>query len=717
MFCMFCLIALSLSAQTNISYTATKQIIANPERGLQKYSITASNYSTTIGANNLSVATLNSWRNSADKVSVVFRYFLLEDFLNTDINATYLANMQGDFDNIRNAGFKVIVRFSYSDQQGSGSQQATKAQILRHITQLTPLLNTNQDVIFSHQAGFIGTWGEWYYTNSDEFGTAGIISNTQWTNRKEILDAMLAATPVGISLQVRYAGIKTRLYGSSQLNPQTAYQNTANARIGFYNDAFLNNWGDQGTYSVNSECQDPVGNSAYNFITNETQYLPMTGETNGLNPCNNGFRTTGDNAVYEMALSNWTTLNRDYHPDFWSQIIASNHYDEILQKLGYRFVLHTSTVTVNGLDFDLVLNIRNEGFARIFKERDVYLLMKNTQDNSISTHLLDTDIRTWENSLSISQNISPDLEGTFQLYLWMPDKEATLANDPDYSIRLANENTWEASTGYNDLLQTISLSCSPTTATDTHTECQAFTWIDGNTYTQSNNTATFNLTGANGCDSIVTLDLTLLNPTTTTDTRTECQAFTWIDGNTYTQSNNTATFTLTGANGCDSIVTLDLTMNDVSDVSTMVSDSTITANTINASYQWLDCADGFSVINGASGRTFRPSSNGDYAVEIIENGCRDTSACVSIVVTDLIESTAEGFIQIFPNPTRDQIFIKNPKGIRGIVEIFDASGKVFIKALFIDSLSTFRIDQLDQGVFFVRITSGRQSISQKIIKL
>ena len=80
------------------------------------------------------------------------------------------------------------------------------------------------------------------------------------------------------------------------------------------------------------------------------------------------------------------------------------------------------------------------------------------------------------------------------------------------------------------------------------TECNSYTWIDGNTYTATNNSATFNIVGgtANGCDSLVTLDLTIVNATSGTDTRTECNSYTWIDGNTYTASNNSATFTIVG---------------------------------------------------------------------------------------------------------------------------------------------------------------------------
>jgi hypothetical protein len=116
------------------------------------------------------------------------------------------------------------------------------------------------------------------------------------------------------------------------------------------------------------------------------------------------------------------------------------------------------------------------------------------------------------------------------------------------------------------------------TGTDVQVACDSFTWIDGVTYTSSTNTPTFTLTNATGCDSTVTLNLTINNSSTGTDVQVACQTFTWIDGITYTSSTNTPTFTLTNAVGCDSVVTLNLTINDnIADVTTISACS---------SYQW-----------------------------------------------------------------------------------------------------------------------------------
>ena len=102
--------------------------------------------------------------------------------------------------------------------------------------------------------------------------------------------------------------------------------------------------------------------------------------------------------------------------------------------------------------------------------------------------------------------------------------------------------------------------CISTSSTDLVQACDNYTWIDGNTYTTSNNTATYTLVSASGCDSIVTLDLTIASSLFGVEVVESCDSYTWIDGNTYTTSNNTATYTLVSSSGCDSIVTLDLTI-------------------------------------------------------------------------------------------------------------------------------------------------------------
>ncbi len=461
-------------AQNVVVYEESQDVIANPERGFYKYSITDNNYYTVPGYTNLNQNELTNWRNGADKITVIYRTFFLEPFFNAPISVTYLGNVQQDFNVIRDAGIKCIVRFVYSQSITALQQQPAKAQILQHIQQVGSLLVNNKDVVLSYQAGFIGTWGEWYYTNSTEFGTEGNLNATQWNNRKEIIDSMLASTPEGMYVLLRTPLYKKTMYGTVMLNNLTAYQNTAVARIGFYNDSFLNSWGDYGTYSVNTEFQNPVGSEDYTYLSNETQFTPMTGESSGINPP----RTDGSNAIIELGLSNWSIINLDYYPGVISNWVNTGSYPEIIKRMGYRISLVNSSFQYAGNTLSVSISLKNTGFARAFSARNTYLVLKNSATNIYYPFLLNTDLRRWADTITISQNVDvtglPD--GNYSSYLKLADANTALSERPEYSVRLANNNVWISSAGLNDLGQSFTI-----TAISTYTFVGSGNWsVDAN---------------------------------------------------------------------------------------------------------------------------------------------------------------------------------------------------------------------------------------------
>lgn len=90
--------------------------------------------------------------------------------------------------------------------------------------------------------------------------------------------------------------------------------------------------------------------------------------------------------------------------------------------------------------------------------------------------------------------------------------------------------------------------------------CDSFTWINGITYFTDNNSASHILTNSDGCDSLVTLDLLVNYSSTGIDSVHACDSITWIDGITYYTYNNSASHILTNSKGCDSLVTLNLSL-------------------------------------------------------------------------------------------------------------------------------------------------------------
>ena len=93
----------------------------------------------------------------------------------------------------------------------------------------------------------------------------------------------------------------------------------------------------------------------------------------------------------------------------------------------------------------------------------------------------------------------------------------------------------------------------------------------------STNTYTVTGTDGNGCTSTDNVIVNLIPNSTGIDVISSCNNYTWIDGITYTSNNNTATDTLTNVDGCDSIVTLDLTI---------TSSGTAVNDTACDSYSW-----------------------------------------------------------------------------------------------------------------------------------
>ncbi|MFN7611208.1 MAG: T9SS type A sorting domain-containing protein, partial [bacterium] len=102
--------------------------------------------------------------------------------------------------------------------------------------------------------------------------------------------------------------------------------------------------------------------------------------------------------------------------------------------------------------------------------------------------------------------------------------------------------------------------CVPTTTIESITACDSIDWIDGNTYLTSG-TYSYTATSVLGCDSLVLLNLTINNGSSSIQNETSLNSYFWtINGQTYTQSGS-YTGVIPSVNGCDSVITLNLTLN------------------------------------------------------------------------------------------------------------------------------------------------------------
>lgn len=423
-----------IPGNSSVGYIADNAgIFPNPERGFYAGSANC----------RFDLSTLEGYRKQ--NMSLALCEVNLAAFLNSNISSAALSDVGDAMALIRQAGLKAIVRFGYSWTDNAIPQDTSKAWILTHIAQLKSLLQSNGDVIAVMQAGFIGIWGEWYST--DYFGNNGVINPQQWQDRKDVLEAILDALPATRSVQVRTPAFKKKFYGDAPLSAAEAFGNTYKARVGHHNDCFVASDNDYGTYV------DVVADKAY--LATDAQYAPQGGETCGVSP-----RSGWADASNDMKTLHYSYLNSEYNMQVLSSWGAD--IDTAKRSLGYRLVLtrggYSSRAAVGG-SLSVNFSVRNDGYAAPYNPRKAELVLRNTDSGALHRFNLDTDPRLWASGATtlVSQDValSGVPAGSYALLLNLADPLPSLAGRPEYAIRLANSDLWEADTGFNGLNHTV----------------------------------------------------------------------------------------------------------------------------------------------------------------------------------------------------------------------------------------------------------------------
>lgn len=430
-------IALAAEEHTNLqslqytSYTENTEDFLNPERGFHPWTVfyDISYYPNTVRDKGYSVA-----------------YFpvMLDQYKDRLLDEGFLATLNYQFGQIRAAGIKVVLRFMY-DNTGTG-EDAPLSFVLQHIEQLKPLLEQNADVIFVMQAGFVGAWGE---------GHTSVNNLDDPANRNEIYTELLNALPKNRMIEVRTPMYKEGMFGGGPLTEAQAVYGSDQARVGFHNDCFLASESDAGTYGT-----DPA-NFAYwkNYVTVESKYTIVSGETCMVNLPRSG----GQNALAEMEMQHWSSLSASWNTNVLQLWKDEGYFDEISRRMGYRFSLSQTGLPAQatvGQPFQLEVEMKNSGFARLYNTRQVYLVFDGAEGRYEIP--LDSNPWDWEPGTTTAINASFQLpvdmkSGSYKVALWLPDAADSLKNRPEYAIRLANDNVWDAQNGYNVIANALTV--------------------------------------------------------------------------------------------------------------------------------------------------------------------------------------------------------------------------------------------------------------------
>ncbi len=195
---------------------------------------------------------------------------------------------------------------------------------------------------------------------------------------------------------------------------------------------------------------------------------------------------------------------------------------------------------------------------------------------------------------------------------------------------------------------------------------------------------------------------------------TACYSYTSPSGKYVWTISNTYYDTVLNVRGCDSTLTIFLTI--ITSVNTGVTSSgiTLTAAAAAAEYQWVDCNNAYALIPGASNQSYTAINNGDYAVIVTESGCIDTSICYTINSVGLKDVVTTSEIpSIYPNPNTGRFYISTNKNASEI-RITNVYGKQVCHIERIGNTAPLELN-LAKGIYFISINVNDKIKIEKLI--
>jgi len=416
-----------------VSFVEATEPVLNPERGFY----IARDFTSSTSA--LKASEVKAQR--IEGRTLWYLGFYLTDFMKGDISQSYLDKIQASFDALRDGGSKCVLRFAYKPYHKDGEEMDPEVSVvLRHVEQLKPLLKSNEDVIFVLQAGFVGSWGEWYYTS--HFGFAPR-TDADYQPRKQLTEALLDALPVSREIELRTPQFKMRMYGltvKDTLTSVTAHDGSTKSRLAGHNDCFGASEDDYGTFDNESKDRE--------FWKGDSRYFIMGGETCGVSDY-----CTCEASLKDMEDYHWTYLNSGYNTDVLNRWKKKGCFDEVVDRLGYRLVMQDlfySSDFAAGKQCMIALRFYNTGFAAPMNPRDAKLVWISDSGQK-EEFMLGSDPRTWHPGYQVVQSRFTPSSEKGALYLLLSDP--LLPDRPEFCIALANEGVFDTKTGLNKLYE------------------------------------------------------------------------------------------------------------------------------------------------------------------------------------------------------------------------------------------------------------------------
>lgn len=215
-----------------------------------------------------------------------------------------------------------------------------------------------------------------------------------------------------------------------------------------------------------------------------------------------------------------------------------------------------------------------------------------------------------------------------------------------------------------------------------------------------------------GCDSIVVLTLSVNSNYNFSLTESICEGNSYILGTQAITESGEYTEVFDSEFGCDSTVILTLTVIDV-DVMVTEENNTITANAESAEYQWVDCNNDYEPIPNATEQSFTPTQNGSYAVEVTYLGCYGLSECISITGLTISGFEYNGRVSFYPNPASKTLTVIVSR--KSEIIIYNLSGTIVYANYLTKGKQLIDISNLSSGTYIIKIKNNIEVKTGKLI--
>ncbi len=349
-------------------------------------------------------------------------------------------------------GVRLLICFLYNfGPIGPGAMDAPIDVISENIDQVAPILLQNQDLIFSMEAGFIGTWGEWHdSTNGNDTAAAQQI----------VLDKESSYFSGVFPITVRYPGDLIQYVGNS----------TPSNELGFYDAYYLSDSDDGGTWDT---CSTNAGYCLSDYTVDQLQSYAAAVSTTTMFQGEFGAQDPPLQTCDAVASYSYT-----YHPqsfalfpypadtvaELQSEGCILSFYNQIGTRIELQNVAISGNPAANGqLQFSITLV--NTGYGRVIRQRPATLVLVSAGNvvAQIPIPVSQMDLRQLASSATpVPQTFQIDVtlpptfpsSGPISVALLIPDPAPSLTAQPAYALPLNSVDQggnpiFDPATGYN----------------------------------------------------------------------------------------------------------------------------------------------------------------------------------------------------------------------------------------------------------------------------